>query len=824
MASKKKPISKPSTETTAVKHQETPTAAVNTTPTKDFINDLGSKGIFLALAILIIIALIVFKNYLGTGKIYSFTDIASDSFNLSYPNIVNTTNYIHKYGIPKWSFHSGMGQSIFPFFLRDPFSLYFYMGSADAVGGKLITVELIKIIASGILFYYLLKLIKFSNYSSIIGAICYSFSGFMIMGSAWYGFTYEALNLTIMLIAFELLYQFNKWWLFPVSIFLIGISMPFNIYFYGLFLATYVLLRLSQDNQLNLKNIGLLYGKMIALGSIGLLISGPFLLENIIQLLESPRVGGTNSFADVLSKQSAFATTPKQELGTSLLRFFSNDILGSGDNFRGAKNILEAPSFYCGIACLVVMPQVFNYLNKSQKIFFASFIGLWLLPTFFPYFRYAIWLFSGDYYRGYAFFVAIIFIYYTVIAIDKLLEIKKINLITLVITTITLLGILSYPYFEDSEIVNGTVKGFALLMVIVYAAITYLLTLQKNNTGLKYALLGILIFEIIYISGITTNNWNAFDPTEKEGKNGYNDYSVDAINYIKQIDNSFYRIDKSYGSSTARFMSINDGLAQDYNGTSSYNPFNQLNYIYYMQRIAVADKKDENTSRWCMGLLNRPIIESPNQVKYILTKDVRNPIWQIMCDSIKKVGDVTVFKNKYSVPFGQTYNTYITESEYERCSIDQKSFLTLRTCVIPDNYKPSIALPHFNFSDTTTPFNFDLYRSYVDEISKETLSTTTFDDNHIQGNITISQDKMMYLSIPYDDGWHAYVDNTPVEKIKLSSGMTGLAIKAGKHRIELKYELRYWSKGMMMSGIGILLLVGLTIINPRVNKKRSNLS
>ena len=79
--------------------------------------------------------------------------------------------------------------------------------------------------------YLFLKQLKVSNFSATIGALLFSFSGFMIIGSCWYVFTYEAFTLAMALLGFELYFQKNKWLVFVLSIALIGISMPFNLYF-----------------------------------------------------------------------------------------------------------------------------------------------------------------------------------------------------------------------------------------------------------------------------------------------------------------------------------------------------------------------------------------------------------------------------------------------------------------------------------------------------------------------------------------------------------------------------------------------------------------
>ena len=76
----------------------------------------------------------------------------------------------------------------------------------------------------------------------------------------------------------------------------------------------------------------------------------------------------------------------------------------------------------------------------------------------------------------------------------------------------------------------------------------------------------------------------------------------------------------------------------------------------------------------------------------------------------------------------------------------------------------------------------------------------------------------MYLSIPYDEGWNLTVDGKPQKKLILSAGMTGIWLNKGTHTIEMKYDLRFYSKGLLMNIIGIILFIGLFIFTKRRTK------
>jgi uncharacterized membrane protein YfhO len=802
----KDPIPKPKPEAAPVAKTSTPSAA------KDFFDNLGNKAPLVALGLILLVAFIVFKDFILFDKVYLFKDIGSDTINFYYPYMYASADYIHSHGLPQWYFNSGMGQNMISSFLGDPFNIFLYMAGKDHIMGGMIFKELMKIVLGGFIFFYYLKTIKLSDYTAIIGCLFFSFCSFMIIGSGWYVYSTEAFDIALLLLAFELLYTRGKWLLFPIAVFLIAVVSPIDLYICAFLLSTYTLLRLYQNNDFNVKNIGTIFAKMIGLGLLGILISAPFLIEAIVQIMESPRGNGTNSYAHILSSLPVFETADKFQLGTSVMRFFSGDMMGNGNSFKGWQNYMEAPMFYCGLPCLLLMPQVFRFLDKKVKIFFIVFISVWLLPIIFPWFRHAFYLFAGDYFRSYSVIVAFIFMYYSLHALEMIMKTRKVNVVALVVTIVLLFILLNYPYFPDKEYVNSSILAFASFMLIVYAVLIFFTGRPNSPAYVKYIFFFAVILEVTYFSNVTVNEREALPAADLSQKTGYNDYSVDAISFIKKNDASFYRIDKTYGSAPSMHMSLNDGMVQGYKGTTGYYSFNQPYYIKYLQLMGISNRQNELESRWANGLAFRPILESENQVKYILAKNNINPIWKIACDSLGAFGDVKVYRNKFVLPFGYTHSNYIKESVFDRLTNIQKDFVSLRACVINDQDLNKVAgLKEFQLKDTIPAFGFsaDIYRQYINDLAKDTMVVDKFGELLISGKINSSEDKMMYLSIPFDPGWLLKVDGQPIDKIVLDGGMTGVMIKKGQHNIEMSFHLRYFPKALYLSLAGAVLYLAL---------------
>lgn len=787
-------------------------------PAKDWLEAGRYRPLALLGGLLVIMAFLVYKDYLLFHNAYFFKDIGSDSYNYSFPATYGVADYIAKHGLPAWSFTMGMGQNMFPFFLRDPFDIFLYLGGKDNVVFLTAYKEFFKVILSGFIFYFYLRELKLSAFSAITGSLFFSFCAFMILGGGWYFFSFETFNLAVLLLGFEMLLQRDKWWLFPLAIFLIFLSQPFNMYVYGLFLLAYSILRMVHVGGYDIKKGALLFGKMAVLGVIGILLAGPFMLENIVQLLESPRGSGNTSYASVLSSTPVFQTVDQFQLGTAVTRFFSSDLLGAGSNFKGWQNTLEAPLFYCGLPCLLLMPQAFPFLQKRVRTFFVLFIAVWLMPIIFPYFRYAFWLFTGDYYRAYSIVVAMFLIYYSVFALDRILASGKVNLVILIVSLALLFILLNYPFFPDREVVNSPVFTFVSFMLLVYGGILFFLGRQHHPPYLKYILLAAVALEMTHLSSISVNDRDPVTAEELSQKKGYNDYTVDALQYLKSKDRSFFRIDKGYASSPAIHYSLNDAQAQGYYGTSNYNPFNQLYFTRYLQLMGVSDRTSELDSRWARGLMSRPILESANRVKYMLAKNDAVPLWRVIGDSIASFGDVKVYRNRFLLPLGYTYGKYIRESVFDKLNSTQKDFVTLQACVVKDDDVAKLkGMSEFQLRDTVAPaaFNLDVYARGIAELGADSLQDAQLTDTHLSGKISVPQQKMMYLTVPYDGGWHLKVDGKDVEKQIVFAGMTGVLLEAGQHTIEMTYRLRYFSVGVILSLVGLAAFAAIFFINRR---------
>ena len=109
----------------------------------------------------------------------------------------------------------------------------------------------------------------------------------------------------------------------------------------------------------------------------------------------------------------------------------------------------------------------------------------------------------------------------------------------------------------------------------------------------------------------------------------------------------------------------------------------------------------------------------------------------------------------------------------------------------------------------------DNYSKQVDELKKDTLQKLDFNKlensgatNEITGEISLKEDKILLLTIPYSNGWKAYVDGKESEILRANTMFSALELTKGKHTIRLSYDTPGFKIGIILSALGILAFAG----------------
>lgn len=783
---------------------------------------LKGKETYLLLAALLLCSYFVFHDFLTMEKVYLYKDIGSDSINFTYPWLVNVSEHIKNYGIATWSFSQGLGQNIFPLSLNDLFFNVLMVLGKDKIANGIGYAEVTKVILSGFIFYKYLQQLKLSNFTAGIFAFLYAFSGYIILGGCWSIFSTETMYAALILFGFERWLNNGKLLWFVIGIAGLGLLQPFLLFPHAIFLAAYIPVRYNDVHDGEWKKFPLFLIKTIGLATLGVAICSFQLFPDLLQYIESPRVGGEARLIDKLKLQPVF--TPGEPIlrFTTTFRAFGSNMLGTGNDFKGWQNYLEAPLFYCGLLSLVTFTQLFVTIKKSQRIAYGILAGIFLIPIFFPYFRYTFWAFTGDYFRTFSLIIILLLLIFSAKALDNIIKTGKLNLPVLGVTIAFLLFLLYSPAADFETFINQGARSSATMIIILYGAILFGLSRQGNIKALASISLVLLCFmEMTINSSNTINDRDILTTAEMAERTGYNDYTVDAVKYINDHDKSFFRVNKDYSSGPTIHTSFNDAKVQGYYSTPSYFSFNQKNYIKFLGSLNIIDPKDELQTRWAKGLVERPLLMSLTSGKYWLSKKPANQLLGFGYDSVGHFHDVYVYRNKYALPLGITYDQIIDESSFSKLSNGQKDLYLLKGCVAADKENDLLSsLKHFTLADTAAPTSIENYFAAAQSRKSDTLAITEFKESKISGSVTLAAPKLLFFSIPFDEGWHATINGKEAQLYNINCGLTGLKLNAGENKVTLSFEPRYMKKGAAVSIAGLSALLILLFINVSRKKKQ----
>jgi len=688
----------------------------------------------------------------------------------------------------------------------------FYLVGPERVPYAIAFVELAKEILGGLFFFLYLRQIRVTAYAAIVGGLLFAFSGYVILGGGWYIFSYDALCIALLLFAYEKLRTDNTWYLLPIPFALIAAYQPFELYLYALLLIVYSLVRSLETTPWQWRQAVQSVLKAGVLGFVGILLIAPFFLSNVVQILNSPRVGGKESFFSILSSQPAFKLAPPAQYVSEILRLFSNDIQGTGNAFRGWQNYLEAPLLYAGLVTLLLVPQCIALVDRRRKVVYIALLALCAVPLTFPYFRYAFWLFAGDYFRTFTFFVDLALIYLAIQGLRVVTSERRISVLTVVFSVVVLLLVLYVPapIYSRVTVIDDGLRTIVAVLLVIHGALLVALRAPRLVVLAKVGILVAVAIEAGYFANITVNKRSLLSTAELAERTGFNDYTHEAIGYVDSLDTGFYRVAKDYASGPAIHASLNDGMIQRYQGTTAYHPFNQRGYIDFLQTLDVIHAGNETETRWAIGPANRLVLQTITSVKYYLTKRPDPNAFGPTYEHVADFRDVHLFRNRYALPLGFCYDTYIPTSAFARLAPGLKDQAILKAVVVDDkDVEHLTTLQSLQPNSLIESYGIEQYDADTRARRQDTLSTRAHSQNRISGTITLTQKKLMFLSIPFDRGWSARVDGKKAELLRLNVGFMGLLLEPGNHTIDLEFDPPYLAAGAGISLVSLLTFAGL---------------
>ena len=561
-------------------------------------------------------------------------------------------------GHPKlvmWDMSLGYGADILStlnyYAIGDPLNLLYGFVSPKNTETMYDFMILLRMYLAGITFIMYARKMKKRSYGTVIGALVYVFSGFCFrLGLRHPFFINPMIYFPLLCLGIEKIYQRERPYVFIFAVCVSAMSNYYFLYMLTIFAVIYAWIRFYKYTEENkMKNFFLTILKFGMYYTLGIAMAAVILLPSVIGFLGNGRYGNGVDWKSLIVYP-----------GKYYLLFI--------ENFIGYGNMgSNTNAGYLPIVGIVVLFTLFSQRMKHKKYrvaFIASIIALIL-----PIFGYA---FNGFSYANnrWAFALSFIVALLTAEMYPRLFVMSKRQQIGIGA------GIIIYTVF--CIIVNASgeeiLKNKGIMAACGLIAVFYILLLifQRLGYDTQKRIVRVSMAILLLIS-VGVHGYYRFDPkgyayTQEFMDHGqaYRTLKEDNIRMLSKVnDPSVYRVHAE------GYRYKNYGLINHLNTISGYYSITAKCVTdtikgYDTLGMQYADKYKGVDQR--LGLL------SLAGVKYItvahnsqVAKDVSSKgDVPYGVEKQSKKGNITLYKNKYALPFAYAYDSYMTEQQYEQ--------------------------------------------------------------------------------------------------------------------------------------------------------------
>ena len=657
-------------------------------------------------------------------------------------------------------------------------------------------------------------------YAASLGGLLYAFCGFSIYNIFFNHFHEAIIAFPLLLLAAELLLTENRRGVFALVVAFCAITNYFFFFGMVIFCAIYCFTRLF-SKAIKVKISQFLIFMLEAILGVG--IAAIMLVPALNAIMGNERISnflmGWNGI-----------TYGKEQIYLNVIQcfFFPPDLPARPVFFPGANVKWSSLGAWLPVFS---MTGFFTWFKLREKSWLKRVLAICALCAMVPILNSAFYAFNTSYYARW-FYMPVLMI---ALATVMLTEDKKVNFAsglrwTTVITVAIVLVIGFFPqkvtedgvekivfglYTQSSEgmyiqkvVEDGVEKlKFGLmdpeangmyisrfwitsLIALVCLPIQKLLfdMLKYNRTKFyRVAIICVCIISILY-----GNVFIALGRTHSyEIKDVMIDSLIEGEVYID--DQSEYRIDVYDGVD-------NTGM---YLGYPTINAFHSVVSPSIMEFYDYIGVERTVASRPSTDI---PAIRSLLSVKYLVNRvdgdsfvddngETRMPNYEY----VKTSGKYHIYENFNYVPYGFSYDYYMSYEFCDAYSQNNRSRLMLKAMLLTDEqiekygeYMTDIETLKHNGTYTSGDVTLSLVNEAMavdaDVLRKTSADTFTTDNNGFIATVTRDKKSLVFFSVPYNEGWTATVNGKEVAVEKVNVGFMAVPVDEGVSEIRFDYK------------------------------------
>ena len=195
-------------------------------------------------------------------------------------------------------------------------------------------------------------------------------------------------------------------------------------------------------------------------------------------------------------------------------------------------------------------------------------------------------------------------------------------------------------------------------------------------------------------------------------------------------------------------------------------------------------------------------------VEYLITTPEKRESFEDEADAgwtyLADVDGYTLYHNDNYVPMGFTYDYYVTEATYETSIKTLRSNLLMRALVLEDE---DVKAYDQYLTELPDAMLYDLhYDSYTQDCAdRRAHSCSVFQMNNagFHAEITLDKANLVFFSVPYDDGFTAYVNGEKADILRVDEGLMAVLCPAGASSIDFVYQAAGLSASRVVTAVAI---------------------
>lgn len=714
-----------------------------------------------------------------------------------------------------WSWYTDLGSDFvgaYSFYLLgSPFfwiTLIFPNNFVPYLMGPLL---ILKFSLAALTAYLYIRRFTKTAYAASLGGLLYAFSGFSIYNIFFNHFHEAIIVFPLLLLSMELLLTENKRGIFAITVALCAVTNYFFFFGMVVFCIIYFAVRLcSRSIKIKLSHFLVFLFEAV----LGLCLSAVMLLPALNAIMGNERI------SNILIGWSGI-TYGKEQIYLNIIQcfFFPPDLPARPVFFPGAN---VKWSSLGGWLPVFSMTGFFAWFKLREKSWLKRVLAICVLCAMVPVLNSAFYAFNTSYYARWFYMPILLIALATVMltedkSVDFSSSLRWTTAITLSIAVVIGLfpqkdgdGNLIFGLYTQDE--NGMYLVRFLITVLIAVAclpIQKLLfeTLKNNRTRFyECAIVCVCVISVIY--------GNVFIALGRTHSYDVKDVMIDSLieGEVFIDDESEFRIDVYDGVD-------NTGM---YLGYPTINAFHSVVspsimefYDYIGVERSVASRPD----------VDIPAIRPLLSVKYLINRtdgdsfiDSNGNTIMSGYEYVKTSGNYYVYENKNYIPYGFSYDYYMSYDFCNDYAKNSRSRLMLKAILLTDDqiekygeYMTDISVLQSSGTNTGNDITLNISdesmatdANRLKETSAEYFKT---DNNGFTAKVTRSKKSLVFFSVPFNEGWTATVNGTPVNVEKVNEGFMAVPVDKGVSEIRFNYKNTALPFGVATTGLTVVIFM-----------------